>query len=298
MTPPQSTTFRALIQRGFAVVPGAGSPLEARLIQRAGFDAIYASGYAVAATMHGIPDVGLTGATDVISAAGAIVNVASIPLLVDADTGYGDAANVRDTVRRLEQVGVSAIQIEDQEMPKRCGHMAGKRVIPAEDMIRKVHAALAARRNPETVIVARTDARAPLGLDEAVSRAQLYRAAGADVTFIDAPESREELRRIATEVPGPKLANMSESGRTPLLSAAEFEEIGFQIVLFPTSALRITTSVLGRFMAELRATGTSRGWIDSMSTLDELNDIVGLDVLNAFDDEVSARAGDATPLRT
>jgi methylisocitrate lyase len=283
-------SLRARLAAGPLVVPGGGSPLEALLVKRAGFDAFYLSGYAVAAIAHGLPDVGLTAGTDIVTVAARVTNVVDIPVIVDADTGYGDLSNVRDTVRRLEQAGAQAVQIEDQVLPKRCGHMDGKKVISSDDMARKVGAALAARSDPETLIVARTDARAPLGLDEALRRATLYRETGADLTFVDAPESVADLQRISAEVPGPKVVNMSESGKTPLLTVAEFTELGFDVVLYPTSALRIAAQVVGQFLAELHQTGSSASWVNRMASLDELNRLVGIDELAAFEDGIRASA--------
>lgn len=280
-------SLRDTLAAGALVAPGGGSPLEARLVARAGFGAFYLSGYAVAAVAHGLPDIGITGGTDIVTAAARVVNVTDIPVIVDADTGYGDLSNVRDTVRRLEQVGVAAIQIEDQVLPKRCGHMSGKRVIAAEEMARKVDAALAARRDDATVIIARTDARAPLGLEEALARASRFAELGADLTFVDAPESLADLQRIGAEVPGPKVVNMSDSGKTPLLSVAEFVELGFDVVLYPTNLLRLMVSAAEAFLADLQEVGTSAGWMDRTVALDELNQIVGIDELAAFEDRIT-----------
>jgi 2,3-dimethylmalate lyase len=280
-------TLREQLAAGPLVVPGGGSPLEARLVDGAGFGAFYLSGYAVAAVAHGLPDIGITGGSDIVTAAARVTNATDIPVIVDADTGYGDLSNVRDTVRRLEQAGVAAIQIEDQVLPKRCGHMAGKRVIAADEMARKVEAALAARRSPETVIIARTDARAPLGLDEALARATRYAQLGADLTFVDAPESVEDLRLIGTQVPGPKVVNMSDSGKTPLLSVDEFVALGFDVVLYPTNLLRLMAAAGAAFLGDLRETGTSAGWMDRTATLDELNRIVGIDELATFEDGIT-----------
>jgi 2-methylisocitrate lyase-like PEP mutase family enzyme len=237
--------------------------------------------------VHGLPDIGLIGSGEVTRNVRAVRHVTSLPLIVDADTGYGDAVNVRDTVRRLERSGASAIQIEDQVWPKRCGHMADKEVVDADTMARKVRAAVAGRQDPETVIIARTDARAPYGLDEAIRRVKVYRAAGADVTFVDAPQSVEEMRRITAEVEGPCMVNMSETGLTPLLSAADLQEIGFSLVIFPSSAVRVTAHAVQAFMEDLRRTGDSRAWVDSMASLGGLNGLVGLDEAQAFDASVA-----------
>jgi 2-methylisocitrate lyase-like PEP mutase family enzyme len=269
------------------VVPGAGSALEGRLIEESGFSALYVSGYATAAAVHGLPDIGLIGLAEVVANVTAIRHVTTLPLIVDADTGYGDAVNVRDTVERLEAAGASGIQIEDQVWPKRCGHLAGKEVIAADRMVEKVHAAVAAREDPDLLIIARTDARAPLGIDEAIRRATLYREAGADATFIDAPHSVLELRRIGGEVPGPSVVNMSETGRTPMLSARELERLGFSVVLYPTTALRVAAHWAGEFLRDLRAKGDSRDWLSAMSSLDSLNKTVGIEEAQAFEASVA-----------
>ncbi|MBX5441787.1 MAG: isocitrate lyase/phosphoenolpyruvate mutase family protein [Solirubrobacteraceae bacterium] len=284
-------SIRPLLESSeISVVPGAGTALEARVIEECGFPAIYVSGYATAAAVHGLPDIGLIGSAEVVANVEAIRHVTTAPLIVDADTGYGDAVNVRDTVRRLERAGASAIQLEDQVWPKRCGHMADKEVVDANTMARKVRAAVAARRDENTVIIARTDARAPLGLDEAIRRARLYRAAGADATFVDAPQSVDELRRIAAEVEGPSVVNMSETGLTPLLSARDLGELGFSLVIFPSSAVRVTAHALRAFLEELRRTGDSRSWVGSMASLGALNGLVGLDDAEAFDASIADEA--------
>jgi methylisocitrate lyase len=286
-------SLRPLIEASeITVIPGAGTALEARIIQQAGFAAIYVSGYATAAAVHGLPDIGLIGSAEVTANVRAIRHVTDLPLIVDADTGYGDAANVRDTVERLEQAGASAIQIEDQVWPKRCGHLAGKEVVSAETMARKVRAAVRARRG-DTLIIARTDARAPLGLDEAIRRSRIYRAAGADLTFVDAPQSVEELRRIAGEVEGPTVVNMSETGLTPLLSAQELEQLGFSLVLFPSSAVRVTAHALQTFMRDLHQAGDSTPWVESMASLDRFNELVGIAEATAFDAAVAEAPADA-----
>jgi 2-methylisocitrate lyase-like PEP mutase family enzyme len=262
------------------VVPGVGTPLDALSAERAGFEAIYLSGYAVAAWRHGLPDIGLLGARDTAEALAAVTRVVSVPLICDADTGYGDAASVHSTVRLLEAAGAAAIQFEDQTWPKKCGHMSDKTVIDADDATRKVAAAVAARRNPDTVIIARTDALATHGIEEALRRAQMFKDAGADVLFIDAPQSMEHLARIGSTAPGPLLVNMSEGGRTPVLSAPELNALGFGLVLFPASALLAVAQTFDLLFEELKETGDSRAWRTRMFALDELNDLVHLEEYN------------------
>jgi 2-methylisocitrate lyase-like PEP mutase family enzyme len=270
------------------VAPGAGSPLEARLIEDAGHDVVYVSGYATAAASHAVPDIGLIGFAEVLDNVSRIGAAVDLPLIVDADTGYGDAANVAATVRRLEAAGAAAIQIEDQRWPKRCGHLSGKEVESAETMVRKIRAAVTARRRPRTVIIARTDALAPLGIDEAIARGRAYRAAGADAVFVDAPESLEHLRRIAAEVEGPLVANMSASGKTPLLAASELHELGYELVLFPSDVVRTAARAMRDLLAALKRTGDVRGELDGMLTLEEMNRLLGIERIEAFEERVLA----------
>jgi len=283
-----ATSLRARLTRGPLLVPGGGTPLEARLAERAGFEAFYLSGYAVAAWRHGLPDIGLLGMRDTSDALEAVARVTDIPLVVDADTGYGDVIAVTANVRTLEALGAAAVQIEDQDWPKKCGHMEGKTVIERDAAVRKVAAAVAARENPDTVIIARTDALAPEGIDEAIRRAQAFADVGADIVFVDAPESREDLLRIGREVPGLRMANMSEGGRTPALALHEFSDLGFDFVIFPTTALRVASRTIGDFFADLRESGSSVPWRERMHGLDDLNEVVGLDAYL----EVDARFAD------
>lgn len=270
--------FAALLESapGPLVLPGIGSPLEAVAAARAGFPGLYLSGYATAGWQSGKPDIGLTGLREVLDCLTAVRGRLDLPVLVDADTGYGDVTNVADTVRRVEQAGAGGIQLEDQTWPKRCGHLDGKTVEPVDVMVRKLRAALAARRSPELFVVARTDARSPLGLDEAIRRAQVYAEVGVDAVFVDAPHSVDELRRIGAEVPGRVVANISESGLTPTLPAAELGRLGFDLVLYPTGALRSAAAAVQSYFAHLRAAGDTSGWSAPMLSLDDFNELVGL----------------------
>lgn len=268
------------------VVPGGGSPLEIKLIENTGFEAAYVSGYATAAMRYGVPDIGLVGYGEIENMVTATRNATALPLIVDCDTGYGDVVNVVRTVRGLERLGAAAIQIEDQVWPKRCGHMANKVVEPRDVAVRKIRAAVEARQNPDTLIVARTDSRGPHGLDDALDRCHAFKEAGADILFVDGPQSREELDIIGAQLPGPLLANMSESGLTPILSAQELYEIGFAIVMFPSTTVRLMTKVVNDFLAELKQTGDSRPWIDRMATLDETNAALHMDAIRAFEQKL------------
>jgi 2-methylisocitrate lyase-like PEP mutase family enzyme len=276
-----------LAEPGILVVPGGGSPLEVRLIEQAGFKAAYISGYATAGARYGLPDIGLIAYGEVAEMLRATCNVAAIPLIVDCDTGYGDVASVWRTVRSFEEMGAGAVQIEDQQWPKRCGHMDGKSVEPEGIAVRKVEAAVAARRD-DLVIVARTDARQPLGMEAALRRCKLFKEAGADIIFVDGPESRKELIQIVDTIDAPIIANMSESGKTPILSAAELEAMGFKIALFPSSTFRLSLRSISEFLADLHATGDSRPWMNKMATLSQANAILGLDVIRAFENQLAS----------
>lgn len=258
------------------VAVGAHDGLTATLAERAGLEVVYQGGYAVAAHHHGLPDIGLVGLSDVAESLRRMTAVASVPVIVDADTGYGSEPGVRRSVRELESAGAAAIQIEDQVFPKRCGHMEGKSVIPRDEMVLKVRAALAARRNPDTLIIARSDALQVHGLDDAIERCNAYAEAGADVTFVDAPRTREHLEEIASRVDGPLLANMSETGRTPPLAADELEQLGYSIVIFPSTQTWLFARVYQELLDEVMATGTSMGMRDRMMPFDDVNELLGL----------------------
>ena len=280
---PAALLRKRLEQPEIIVVPGGGSPLELRQIQATGFEAGYVSGYATAAARYAEPDIGLVAYADIEDAVLSIRRVTDLPLIVDCDTGYGDIANVVRTVRGMERLGVAAIQLEDQAWPKRCGHMDNKIVESREIAVRKIKAAVAARTNPDTLIVARTDARGPMGMQEALDRCMLFKQAGADMLFVDGPQSIEELILIGKELPGPLIANMSETGLTPLRSASELQDMGFAIALFPSSTVRITIKVVGDFLADLKRTGDSRSWVGRMASLEQTNNALGLDKIREFE---------------
>ncbi|HUX04424.1 MAG TPA: isocitrate lyase/phosphoenolpyruvate mutase family protein [Acidimicrobiales bacterium] len=286
-----ATTLRQLLAREdqSLIVPGAGTPIEALAIERVGFEAVYLSGYAIAAWRHGLPDIGLLGAGELMDALGAVRRVSNLPVIVDADTCYGDVTSVYANVRLLEAAGAAAIQIEDQVWPKKCGHMVGKEVIDADEAVRKVATALDARRDPSTVIIARTDALGPRGIDEAIARALRFADAGADIVFLDAPGSREDLARIGQSVPGLLMANVSEGGRTPTLAASDFHELGFQLVIYPTTPLRLAAKSIDDFLGDLRREGDSLAWRERMYGLEELNELVGLEEYLVVGDRENAR---------
>lgn len=255
---------------------GVYDALSARLAERAGFDLLFISGFAVSATYLGEPDFGLLTQSEVIETARRVLRVARVPVIVDGDTGHGGPINVERLVRELVAIGAHGVLLEDQVWPKRCGHMRGKQVIPCEEHVQKIRAAVEARGSASLQILGRTDARAPLGLDEALRRARAYREAGADILFVEAPETQAELRRVGAELDGPLMANMVEGGQTPLLPAAELRALGFAYAVYPLTGLLASARALERSYAQLRAQGLSRPRPELME-FDELTEIVGLE---------------------
>jgi methylisocitrate lyase len=272
--PSPGRRLRDLVAGGTIAVPGAFNAAVALLAERAGFPAVYVSGAGLANGVAGIPDIGLLTMPEVALQARYIAEAVSLPVIVDVDTGFGAPLQVRRTVRELERAGVAAIHLEDQENPKRCGHLAGKQIVPAEEMVRKIAAAVEARRDPEFVLIARTDARAVEGLEAAIARGKLYRAAGANMIFPEGLETAAEFRAFAEAVEAPLLANMTEFGRTPFLSVAEFAALGYRIVLFPMTMFRIAMQAVEQALVELKAAGTQRRMLDRMQTRRELYELV------------------------
>ncbi|MBC7335612.1 MAG: isocitrate lyase/PEP mutase family protein, partial [Clostridia bacterium] len=261
------------------VLPGAADALTARIIERCGFEALYVTGAGVSYSLLARPDVGLVTMTEMARRVAHIAEAVKIPVVADADTGYGGPLNVARTVREYERAGAAGLQLEDQVWPKRCGHLSDKQVVPVEEMVARIKSALDARTDPDLVIIARTDARAALGLAEAIERANTYAAAGADVIFVEAPQSVEELRFIASAVDAPLLANMVEGGRTPLLSWKELEEIGYRMVIYPNSAIRSAAAAVGRVLKVLREEGTTARCMGEMLLFNELNELLDLPAL-------------------
>jgi len=255
--------------------PGAINALSARLIEREGFEALYLSGAVLANSVGGVPDVGLMTLNELRDHAAHVASVTALPIIADADTGFGGPENAARTVRLLEGVGVSAIHLEDQEFPKRCGHLPGKRLVPAEEMCEKIAAAAAAKTSPDFLLLARTDARGVDGYDEAVRRAHLYLQAGADGIFPEALASEEEFARFARDVDAILLANMTEFGKTPYLPVDRFAELGYRIVIFPVTLQRVAAKAMANCLRELRAAGTQQGMLGRMQTRDELYDVLG-----------------------
>ncbi|MCU0632692.1 MAG: isocitrate lyase/phosphoenolpyruvate mutase family protein [Methanolinea sp.] len=258
------------------VIPVVHDPLCARIAEQAGFSAIFSAGYANSAALLGKPDVGLLTLTEMVDCASRIVDATDIPVFADGDTGYGNTTNVARTISLYEKAGVAGVFIEDQVSPKRCGHMEGKAIVTPEEMVAKVRAAVDARRDPDLVIMARTDAIAVNGIDDAVERANLYYEAGADLTFVEAPESVEQMRCICRDVRGPAFANMLPGGKTPVLSAAELEKIGYAVVADPVSCTYAIAKAVTYVFSELKRTGSSGSYPDHLMGFDEFNHLVGL----------------------
>lgn len=287
--------LRALIARRMVPLPGAFNALAAMQIERVGFEAVYVSGAGLAAA-RGLPDIGLLSMTEVVSDAQAIANAVAIPALADADTGYGPPLTVMRTVREFERAGLAGLHLEDQLEPKKCGHLSGKKLAPTSEMARKIGAAVEARRDPDFLIVARTDARAIEGLDGAVRRACDYVHAGADAVFPEALESAEEFRTFAQRlskegVKVPLVANMTEFGKSPYLSVREFEDLGYRLILFPVTALRIAMKAVEDMLQELRTLGTQRDLLGKMQTRQQLYDLLGYENYTKRDQDLFERYG-------
>lgn len=257
------------------MMPGAFNALSAKLIDRAGFEAVYLSGAVLANSVGGVPDIGLMTLTEARDHAERIARATDLPILMDADTGYGGADNAAHCVRVLEAVGVSGIHLEDQEFPKRCGHLDGKKLVPAEEFAAKIVAAARARSSPDFLIIARTDARGVVGFEEAVRRAKLYLEAGADGIFPEALTSAEELARFAKEVPALLLANMTEFGKTPLVPASDLAAMGYRIAIYPVTLQRLAMRTVAESLAVLRQEGTQARLVPQMQSRQELYDLLG-----------------------
>lgn len=276
--PSRSARLRAAMRDHAVVLPGAFNALTARAIERAGFEAIYLSGAALANSLLGVPDIGLTTLSEATLHATRCAAVTNIPIISDADTGFGGPENAARTVEEFERAGLSGLHLEDQEFPKRCGHLSGKALVPQTEFCEKIAAAAAAKRDPDFLIIARTDARGVTSYDDAVQRAQAYLKAGADAIFPEALETREELARFAKDVKAPLLANMTEFGKTPYLSADEFAALGYALVIFPVTLMRLAMKAVEAGLAELRTKRTQTGLLDRMQTRQELYNLLGYQV--------------------
>lgn len=280
----RSTALRARLAAGeFITAPGVYDLISARLADGMGFSAIYMTGYGTVASHMGLPDAGLASYADMVGRVERICAMTTTPLIADGDTGYGGLLNVRHTVRGYEAAGAAAIQLEDQEFPKKCGHTPGRRVIAMEAMVRKIAVAADSRRSDDFLIVARTDARTEHGLDEAIARAHAYRKAGADILFIESPESEDELARIGQAFDAPALVNNVEGGRTPVLPQMRLQELGFQISIFPATGFLAAASALKQVYQGLRQTGSSLASSTSILDFEEMNRVMGFEDVWAFE---------------
>jgi methylisocitrate lyase len=273
----KAARLRELIAQDCVMLPGVPNAAMARQVERAGFDAVYISGAGMANATAGVPDIGLLSMTEVVRLAGYVGNAVTIPAIVDADTGFGGAENVARTIRELEKAGLAGCHIEDQEFPKRCGHLAGKTVVDVDEMTGRIKAAVNARRNDDFMIIARTDARAVEDFDRAVKRSLRYLEAGADGIFPEALQSADEFKVFAREVKAPLLANMTEFGKSPLLSFQELSNFGYKMVIFPQSTFRVSMKATEEFLRVLKKTGTQSGWIEKMQTREDLYELLDYD---------------------
>lgn len=276
MHAPRGPSLRSLLAGpDLIVAPGCYDVIGARLVEQAGFPAAYLTGSGVSLSATGLPDIGLVSLHEVLERVVQITGATRMPLIADADTGFGNPLNVLRTVQEFERRGAAAIQLEDQEMPKKCGHEPGRRLVPVEEMVAKIEAACFARTSPDFLIVARTDARTTHGIEEAIARGRRFAAAGADVVFIESPESADEMRAVCKGVPAPCLANLVEGGRTPLLPQAELAAIGYRVVIYPNALTRTFARAGQDLLEELQRTGTTAGMLPRMLTHGELWDLFG-----------------------
>jgi methylisocitrate lyase len=285
----KAAALRKAIDAGTVPMPGCFNAPVAMLAERLGFEAVYISGAGIINGTAGYPDIALLGVEEVARTAGYIAQAVGVPALCDADTGFGEALQVMRTVQLFESAGVAGIHLEDQVMPKRCGHLEGKRLVDCADMERKLAAAARARSNPDFLLVARTDARAVEGFDASVERGKRYLDAGADAIFIEALQTEEEFARYADLVQAPLLANMTEFGKTPTLSVPQFAEMGYRMVIFPMTAFRVMMKAVEGVFTEIRDNGSPEAWLDRMQTRAELYDLIRYDDYNSMDNELAAR---------
>ena len=291
---PGPAGLRALLDRPEPVLaPGAYDALSARLIEAAGFAAVYMTGFGTAAARLGRPDVGLLGLTEMVDNARRIVEAVDVPVIADADTGYGNPLNVIRTVHEYERAGVAAIHLEDQLAPKKCGHLEGKQLIPVDEMVDKVRAAAAARTSAEFMLIARTDARAVEGLERALERGRRYREAGADMLFIEAPQSEVEIRQVAQAFPDvPLLFNWAEGGKTPPIEYQQLRALGFRLIIYPISTLLMATRAMRQVLERIRDDGTPAGVLDELPRFGEFVDFIGLPEIQELEARFSGRGAE------
>jgi len=296
VTTPAARLRTLLDESAPVVAPGAFNALFAKLIAEAGFPAVYLSGAGVANSLLGLPDLGILTQSEIVGIADLVCQAVDVPVIADGDTGFGGVHNVARTIRQYERAGVAAIQLEDQSFPKKCGHFEGKQVVAPEEMVQRIFAAQEARSGPDGIlIIARTDARAPLGFDAAIDRARRYGEAGADILFFEAPQTEEELARVGSELAGYRLmANMVEFGKTPLLPAERLRELGFSLIIYPGALTRTVVPAARAVLNELMSTGSTAGWLDHMASFQDVNEVVGLKEINAWEAHIADRAGKAS----
>ena len=279
-------TLSQLIQSpGLITAPGVYDMVSLRLAESYGFDALYMTGFGTVASHLGLPDAGLATYSDMLNRVATMASMSKTPLIADGDTGYGGLLNVQHTVRGYERAGAAAIQIEDQEFPKKCGHTLGRHVIPMDDMVQKIKVAVDSRRSQDFLIIARTDARTSLGLDEALRRAQAYAQAGADILFVESPESIDEMKQITKHVNKPLIANMVEKGRTPILSQQELLDIGYKIAIFPVTSLLASVQAMSDVYQNFKNTGSSKNGTTSLYDFTELTKLMGFQDVWSFDEK-------------
>jgi 2,3-dimethylmalate lyase len=280
---PRSDLRQRLVQKELLVAPGVFDGVSARIADQMGFEALYMTGYGTVASHLGLPDAGIATFTDMVSRVAVLARGTKTPLIADGDTGYGGLLNVQYTVRGYETAGAVAIQLEDQEFPKKCGHMLGRRVVPVEDMVDKVRVAVASRDSRDFLIIARTDARTTLGLDEALRRAEAYAKAGADILFVESPESIEEMRKIGRTFDRPLMANMVEGGRTPIADKKTLEEIGYSIAIYPAFGFLAAGDALRNAYRHLKQNGSSVGANVPLYKFSEFSELMGFGAVSEFD---------------
>ena len=273
----KAARLRELISKGAVMMPGVPNASMARQVEQAGFDAVYVSGAGMINSTAGMPDIGLLTRDEVVRLAGYVAHAVRIPAIVDADTGFGEGDEVKQTITALEKAGLAGCHIEDQEFPKRCGHLAGKTIVDLKTMLARIKAAVAARGDKDFLIIARTDARGVEGFDRAVERAGEYLAAGADAIFPEALQSAEEFRDFAKKIKAPLMANMTEFGKSPLLTFQQLAGFGYRMIIYPQSAFRILMKTSGKFFAALKKSGTQGDWLDQMQSRQELYDLLDYD---------------------
>ena len=280
----QTKKLRQLLEEpGILRAPGAFDAWSARLVEKAGFPVVYMTGYGASASVLGQPDIGLMTMSEMVKQAGNMASAVEVPFIADGDTGYGGVLNVIRTVREFERAGVAGLQLEDQVFPKRCGHMEGKQVVPVEEMTAKIRAAVYARKSDDFVIIARTDARAVTGLDDALLRAHAYAEAGADALFVEAPQSVEEMKKIASEFTLPLVANMVEKGKTPLLPARELEQLGYKIAIYPVTTLYAATRAMMKVLKNLQEEAAPDSLLEDLVGFEEFNALIGVEEMRLLE---------------